>query len=64
MIWFSPPQFKEKFGLGESTRKTGLRELVERGVLVMEKMPVDSGGGSGNRTFMRNVYFVEDVFLP
>lgn len=64
MIWFSPPQFKDKFGLGESTRKAGLQELVERGVLVMDKMPIDSMGGSGNRTFMRNVYFIEDVFLP
>lgn len=64
LVWFSPPQFKERFGLAESTRKAGLRELVDQGVLIEEKRAIDSSGGSGNRMFRRNVYMLEDIFAP
>lgn len=54
--WFSSTTFKQKFGLGESTRKSGLRELVEMGVLQAFDESLDSAGETGARRFRRRTY--------
>lgn len=54
--WFSPSTFKAKFGLGDSTRKAGLRELVEEGILHDYSESIDFAGETGTRTFRRKTY--------
>lgn len=63
-MWISPASFKERYGLGESTRKTGLRELVEAGVLLDFSESVDAFGETGNRTYQRKTYLLNDEFKP
>lgn len=63
-IWFSPSTFKEKFSLGDSTRKAGLRELVEQGVLIEEMASTDAEGGTDYRLRKRKTYLVEPAYWP
>lgn len=63
-VWFSPATFKERFALGDSSRKAGLRELVERGVLIEEWESVDATGGTEYRTRRRKTYTVEEAYAP
>lgn len=63
-VWFSPSTFKDRFSLGDSTRKTGLRELVEHGVLIEAWESIDSTGGTGYRTRKRKTYTIEDAYAP
>lgn len=63
-VWFSPTTFKDKFALGDSSRKAGLRELVEQGVLIEQWESVDSTGGTEYRTRRRKTYTIEDVYAP
>lgn len=52
-VWFRAESFRSRFGLAESTRKAGLKDLVENFVLDAESQPIGSAGG---RTWRRNVY--------
>lgn len=58
-VWFSPATFKERFGLGDSTRKTGLRELVDLGILIEQVESLDNSGGTANRTYRRKTYSLD-----
>jgi hypothetical protein len=62
-VWFSPSTFKQRFGLGDSTRKTGLRELVEAGILMDFDESLDSAGETGNRTYRRKTYRLDTKFV-
>lgn len=57
-FWLSPTLFADQYGLGDSTRKKGLKELVDKGVLTEEIRMVDSAGGTGYRKFQRKVFSV------
>ncbi|WP_344207393.1 hypothetical protein [Microbacterium mitrae] len=57
-FWLSPTLFRKEYGLGESTRKKGLKELVDRGVLTHELRSIDRNGESGHRRFVRSVYTI------
>lgn len=61
-VWFSQATFKDRFALGESTRKAGLRELVAAGVLTDYTESVDFEGETGNRTFRRKIYRLEAAY--
>jgi hypothetical protein len=63
-FWFSPALFRERYGLGESTRKTGLAELVDHNILFVQTTSVDGTGGTGYRRFRRNVYTVGGPWRP
>lgn len=63
-VWFPPSTFQERFSLGDSTRKNGLRELVEAGVLIEEWASTDSEGGIGYRMRRRKIYTIEETYLP
>lgn len=57
-FWISPSRFGEEYGLGDSTRKKGLRELVDQGVLTHELQSIDRSGHAGYRRFQRSVYTI------
>jgi hypothetical protein len=57
-FWLAPAQFRDQYGLGDSTRKKGLRELVDLGVLTHELRSIDRDGHAGYRRFQRSVYTV------
>ncbi|MCK2028078.1 hypothetical protein KZC56_17410 [Microbacterium sp. SSW1-47] len=57
-FWISPSRFSEEYGLGDSTRKKGLKELVEHGVVTHELQSIDRSGHAGYRRFQRSVYTV------
>lgn len=57
-FWLSPARFSEEYGLSDSTRKKGLKELVDLGVLTQELRSIDRSGGQGHRRFLRSVYTV------
>lgn len=52
-VWFRAESFRSRFGLAESTRKAGLKDLVDNSVLEVSSEPI---GSSGGRTWRRNVY--------
>lgn len=60
--WFSSSSFKEKFGLGESTRKNGLRELVAQGILHPYDESLDFAGETGSRRFKRRTYELDPKY--
>jgi len=57
-FWISPSRFSEEYGLGDSTRKKGLKELIEHGVVTKELRSIDRSGKEGHRRFQRSVYTV------
>jgi len=57
-FWLSPKHFRETYGLGDSTRKKGLKELVEIGVLTHQLHSLDHMGQTGHRRRLRSVYTV------
>ncbi|MFE4230131.1 hypothetical protein ACFRJ8_19835 [Arthrobacter sp. NPDC056886] len=61
-IWFAPATFKSRFGLGDSTKKTGLRELVDAGILTDYIEPLDQAGETGNRTYSRKTYRLDSKY--
>lgn len=61
-FWISPSLFAEQYGLGDSTRKKGLKELVDFGVVTHELRSIDRSGQSGYRKFQRSVYTVVESF--
>ncbi|MGO4431722.1 hypothetical protein AB4Y88_00030 [Paenarthrobacter sp. RAF9] len=61
-VWFAQATFKEKFGLGDSTKKAGLRELVAAGILTEFNESVDYEGETGNRTHRRKTYRLDSNY--
>jgi hypothetical protein len=61
-VWFAQATFKDKFGLGDSTRKAGLRELVAAGILMEFNESVDYEGETGNRTYRRKTYRLDSKY--
>lgn len=59
---FPAPLFKERYGLSESTRKSGLRNLDELGVLDVEPAVVDDQGHGGHRLRPRNTYTIPSAY--
>lgn len=57
-FWLSPKYFRDTYGLGDSTRKKGLKELVELGVLTHQLQSLDHMGQTGHRRRQRSVYTV------
>ena len=57
-FWLSPTLFSARYGLGDSTRKKGLKELVDFGIVTQELRSIDVSGRSGYRRFQRSVYTV------
>jgi hypothetical protein len=55
--------FRTQYGLGESTRKAGLRNLVDLGVLAEEGISVESGTG-GTRLRGRTEYTLHPLYEP
>jgi hypothetical protein len=49
--------------VGDSTRKTGLRELVETGILTEFTESLDFSGETVNRTYRRKTYRLYSKFL-
>lgn len=62
--WFSPPAFRTRYGLSDATRKQGLNDLVELGVLDLQQRTVDATGGIGQRRFRRNIYRLLPSYGP
>jgi hypothetical protein len=61
-FWLSPTQFRAQYGLGDSTRKKGLRELVDLEVITHELRSIDRDGHAGYRRFQRSVYTVAAAY--
>jgi hypothetical protein len=57
-FWISGKLFHERYGLGDTTRKKGFRELTELGVLEVVERAV--ARREGTRTFRRNVYVLRE----
>lgn len=65
-IWFSDRKFRERHGMAEATRLSGLNDLVNHGVLTMrqEKTDVKSSDDSGYRTTHRRFYTIDTRYHP
>ncbi|GAA1250448.1 hypothetical protein GCM10009633_23990 [Janibacter melonis] len=55
-LTFPAVTFKERYGLGESTRKKGLQNLVDLDILDRSDSLTDDDGGFGRRMRPRNTY--------
>lgn len=63
-LTFPAPTFKVRYGLSEATRKKGLANLEEIGVLDRVTASVDDSGGIGHRLRRRNVYQLAGHLVP
>lgn len=61
-FWINQTLFAERYGLGETTRKKGLRELVDLGVLDIASVSRSLPGELSGRTFRRNIYVIAPAF--
>lgn len=62
-FWISSDLFHSRYGMGDTTRKKGFRELVDLGVLDIDSYSTTRQ--EGTRTFRRNVYtFNPDLDSP
>jgi hypothetical protein len=57
-VWISPRVGRERFDLSDETRNKGLRELVDAGLLDMQRRPVPATSLFDERFRARNVYLV------
>lgn len=64
-IWFSTELFKERYGISPATRAKGIRELVERGLVTVDReaLPDRPGGKVFERLRYRDVYTLTGVAL-
>ncbi len=53
-----------EYGIGESTRKSGLRDLSKAAVLDRDRRPVDDVGGTSHRVRWRYTYDLNDLYAP
>ncbi|HEX5912621.1 MAG TPA: hypothetical protein VFY54_05765, partial [Rubrobacter sp.] len=56
--------FQTEYGLGESTRKNGLRNLVDLGVLDARRRRTDDFGDPSRRGRLRYTYDLLDIYAP
>lgn len=63
-LTFPTAYFRTEYGLGESTRKSGLRNLTDLGVLVPHRRRMDDFGDSSRRARMRYVYDLLEDYAP
>lgn len=63
-LTFPATSFKERYGLGESTRKKGLANLEDLGIVDRVHVLVDNSGGMGHRLRPRNVYQLVHHLAP
>lgn len=61
-FWINQSLFAARYGLGETTRKKGLRELVDLGVLEITSVSRSLPGELSGRTFRRNIYVIAKPF--
>lgn len=61
-FWLNATLFDELYGLGETTRKRGMKELVDLGVLEVVFVSRSAPGDSSGRRFRRNVYRLNPAF--
>lgn len=61
---FPSQQFVREVGLSDVTRKKGLRNLDEMGVLLAEDLPRDDLGEQGQRRRPRKVYGFAPEWAP
>lgn len=61
-FWINQSLFAERYGLGETTRKKGLKELVDLGVLEIASVSRSLPGETSGRTFRRNIYVLTPAF--
>lgn len=61
-LTFPRAYFKAEYGLGESTRRAGLRNLADLGVLDKHTEHVDDAGGTLERRRRRDVYDLLDRY--
>lgn len=61
-FWFAEAAFRDRYGLSDSTRKKGLRELVEVGILDEDTRTIDIEGALMGRTRARKVYQLPPAF--
>lgn len=65
VIFFPSATFHLSYGMSETTRKNGLRNLVTLNVLDLSRRAIDSDGGIGHRRWRRNTYeLAEHLALP
>ncbi|WP_149814742.1 hypothetical protein [Serinicoccus marinus] len=64
-VWFSTSVFDARYGISSRTRAAGVRELVERGLLVVERasLPTRPGGSAFDRQRYRDVYHLTGAAL-
>jgi hypothetical protein len=62
-LTFPRNYFRTEYGIGDSTRKSGLRNLVALGVLDVEGTSREVGG-TGARQRGRNVYELNPAYMP
>lgn len=61
-VWVPRAYFKAEYGLGESGRKTGLRNLADLGVLIKHTKHIDDLGDTLARRRRRNVYDLPEEY--
>lgn len=61
-FWINATLFNERYGLGETTRKRGMKELVDLGVLDVAFVSRSAPGDATGRSFRRNVYEIHPAF--
>lgn len=63
-LTFPRAYFQSEYGLGESTRKSGLRNLSDMAVLDVHPQRTDDFGEIGRRARLRNLYDLNDLYGP
>ena len=63
-LTFPAVTFHDRYGLSESTRKKGLKNLDDLLILMRTKSVVDDSGGVGHRLRPRNTYELAPHLLP
>ena len=63
-LTFPAGTFHDRYGLSESTRKKGLKNLDDLLILMRTKSVVDDSGGVGHRLRPRNTYELAPHLLP
>lgn len=63
-LTFPRAYFQSEYGLGDSTRKSGLRNLSEMAVLDARPQRTDDFGEIGRRARLRNLYDLNNLYGP
>lgn len=58
-VWFSPQRATERYGLAESTRVQGLKQLRELGLMITKTRPVSESGAFIDQIRRRNVHTLD-----